>query len=53
LWQRQDQEGSRSTESDPADCHRALIPDWLVTQGQRVTHLLDLGQQREHHARLL
>jgi uncharacterized protein (DUF488 family) len=40
-------------ESNPADCHRSLISDWLVARGERVVHLLDLGAQREHPARLL
>lgn len=40
-------------ESDPADCHRSFIADWLVVNGQRVVHLLDLGRQREHPARLV
>lgn len=40
-------------ESDPESCHRSFIADWLVANGQRVVHLLDLGRQREHPARLL
>jgi len=40
-------------ESDPAECHRSFISDWLVAQGQRVVHLLDVGKQRDHPARLL
>ena len=40
-------------ESNPAECHRSLISDWLVAQGHRVVHLLDVGKQREHPARLL
>ena len=40
-------------ESDPARCHRSFIADWLVPRGHPVTHLLDLGRQREHQARLL
>jgi uncharacterized protein (DUF488 family) len=40
-------------ESNPADCHRSFIADWLVAHGNRVVHLLDLGAQREHPARLL
>jgi uncharacterized protein (DUF488 family) len=40
-------------ETDPAACHRSLIADWLVANGHRVTHLLDLGTQREHSARLI
>lgn len=34
-------------ERDPANCHRALIADWLVAHGHRVTHLLESGS-REH-----
>ena len=40
-------------ESDPAQCHRAYIADWLVAHGERVIHLLDLGERREHPARLV
>lgn len=40
-------------ESNPADCHRSFISDWLVTQGHCVVHLLEPGRQREHPARLL
>ena len=40
-------------ESDPSDCHRSYIADWLVSQGERVMHLLDLGRQQEHPARLV
>jgi uncharacterized protein (DUF488 family) len=40
-------------ESNPAECHRSFIADWLVTHGERVTHLLDLGTQQEHSARLV
>jgi uncharacterized protein (DUF488 family) len=40
-------------ESDPAQCHRSFIADWLVGHGNRVMHLLDLGARREHPARLL
>jgi uncharacterized protein (DUF488 family) len=40
-------------ESNPADCHRSFIADWLVAQGERVVHLLDPSNQREHPARLL
>jgi uncharacterized protein (DUF488 family) len=40
-------------ESDPRQCHRYFISDWLVAQGHRVVHLLDLREQREHPARLL
>lgn len=40
-------------ETDPADCHRSHIADWLVTQGERVVHLLETDKNREHAARLL
>jgi uncharacterized protein (DUF488 family) len=40
-------------ESDPADCHRYFIADWLLAHGHRVIHLLDLGKRRDHPARLL
>jgi uncharacterized protein (DUF488 family) len=40
-------------ESNPADCHRSFIADWLVAHGHPVVHLLALGKQREHPARLL
>jgi uncharacterized protein (DUF488 family) len=40
-------------ESNPAECHRSFISDWLVAQGHRVMHLLDVGKQREHPARLV
>jgi uncharacterized protein (DUF488 family) len=35
-------------ESDPADCHRRHIADWLVMRGHRVVHLLAPGRAREH-----
>ena len=35
-------------ESNPDDCHRLYIADWLVTQGKRVVHLLSSGRAREH-----
>jgi uncharacterized protein (DUF488 family) len=35
-------------ESDPEQCHRFHIADWLVGQGHRVVHLLALGRSREH-----
>jgi uncharacterized protein (DUF488 family) len=37
-------------ESNPADCHRSRIADWLVRHGQRVTHLLARGRSAEHAA---
>lgn len=40
-------------ESDPAECHRFFIADWLVMNGERVIHLLDRGGQQEHPARLV
>lgn len=40
-------------ESDPADCHRSCISDWLVAHGQRVVHLLAPGERREHPPRLI
>jgi uncharacterized protein (DUF488 family) len=40
-------------ESNPADCHRSFIADWLVAHGERVTHLLHLGRQHEHPNRLI
>ena len=39
-------------ETDPADCHRSHISDWLVARGERVLHLIHPGEQREHAARL-
>jgi uncharacterized protein (DUF488 family) len=39
-------------ETNPADCHRSHIADWLVTRGERVTHLIGPDEQREHAARL-
>jgi uncharacterized protein (DUF488 family) len=53
LAARQDRVCIMCAESDPADCHRSFIADWLVAHGRRVVHLLDLGTQREHPARLL
>lgn len=35
-------------ESNPADCHRAHIADWLVAHGQPVVHLLAPGRTLEH-----
>jgi uncharacterized protein (DUF488 family) len=40
-------------ESNPADCHRSLIADWLVAHGERVTHLLDAERRQEHPGRLI
>jgi uncharacterized protein (DUF488 family) len=39
-------------ETDPADCHRSHIGDWLLAHGERVLHLLAEGETREHAARL-
>ena len=39
-------------ETDPADCHRSHIADWLVAHGERVVHLIAPDVQREHAARL-
>jgi len=39
-------------ETDPADCHRSHISDWLVAHGERVLHLIAEGETREHAARL-
>lgn len=35
-------------ESNPDECHRAHIADWLVGRGHRVVHLLAPGRSREH-----
>lgn len=35
-------------ESNPDDCHRSHIAQWLVARGHRVVHLLALGRAREH-----
>ena len=39
-------------ETDPADCHRSHISDWLVARGEQVLHLIDPGQGLPHAARL-
>jgi len=39
-------------ETNPADCHRSHIADWLVARGERVVHLIAPGESREHAARL-
>ena len=39
-------------ETDPADCHRSHIADWLVAQGERVVHLLGEDKVHEHAGRL-
>jgi uncharacterized protein (DUF488 family) len=33
-------------ESNPAECHRSFIADWLVAHGERVVHLLDSAGSR-------
>lgn len=35
-------------EADPADCHRRLIADALVTRGLEVRHILDRAAPRPH-----
>ena len=35
-------------ESNPDDCHRSHIAQWLVARGHRVVHLLAAGRSREH-----
>jgi uncharacterized protein (DUF488 family) len=39
-------------ETNPADCHRSHIADWLAAAGERVLHLIGPDEQREHAARL-
>jgi uncharacterized protein (DUF488 family) len=39
-------------ETDPVDCHRSHISDWLITRGKRVLHLIAPDVQRDHAARL-
>jgi uncharacterized protein (DUF488 family) len=39
-------------ETQPSDCHRSHIADWLVARGERVVHLLEAGKVHEHAARL-
>ena len=39
-------------ETDPADCHRSHISDWLLARGERVVHLIAQGETREHAAKL-
>jgi uncharacterized protein (DUF488 family) len=39
-------------ETDPAECHRSHISDWLVARGERVVHLIQPGEQRQHAPRL-
>jgi uncharacterized protein (DUF488 family) len=35
-------------ESNPADCHRMHIADWLVAHGGAIVHLLAPGRSVEH-----
>jgi uncharacterized protein (DUF488 family) len=35
-------------ESEPANCHRMHVSDWLARRGHRVVHLLASGRVREH-----
>jgi uncharacterized protein (DUF488 family) len=35
-------------ESDPQDCHRLYIDDWLAARGHAVVHLLARGRTRPH-----
>jgi uncharacterized protein (DUF488 family) len=35
-------------ESNPEECHRLHIAEWLVRNGHRVVHLLAPGRSREH-----
>jgi uncharacterized protein (DUF488 family) len=39
-------------ETDPVDCHRSHIADWLVARRERVVHLIAPDLQRDHAARL-
>jgi uncharacterized protein (DUF488 family) len=39
-------------ETEPADCHRSHIADWLVARGEAVVHLITPGACRQHAARL-
>ena len=39
-------------ETQPTDCHRAYISDWLVARGERVVHLIGPDESRDHAARL-
>ena len=38
--------------TDPGDCQRSHIADWLVARGERVVHLLEAEKFHEHAARL-
>jgi len=35
-------------ETNPDECHRLHIADWLASRGHRVIHLLAQGRSREH-----
>jgi uncharacterized protein (DUF488 family) len=35
-------------ESDPDNCHRRHIADWLAARGHRVVHLIAQGRSRAH-----
>jgi len=35
-------------ETNPDQCHRLQIADWLAGRGHRVIHLLAQGRWREH-----
>lgn len=35
-------------ETNPDECHRLHIADWLAGRGHRVVHLLAQGRSREH-----
>jgi uncharacterized protein (DUF488 family) len=40
-------------ESNPFDCHRSFIADWLTARGHSVVHLLDTAVELKHSARLI
>jgi len=42
------EEALMCAESNPDDCHRSYIAQWLVGRGHRVVHLLAAGRSREH-----
>ena len=50
LGTRADQVCLMCAESDPAQCHRSHISDWLVAHGTKVVHLLAQGRTVEHAA---
>lgn len=51
LAQREERICMMCAESNPADCHRLFIADWLAARGHRVIHLLREGESREHATR--